>query len=631
MQFRLGPWVIRPEMGTVASNGETSHVSPKAMEVLVCLARRQGQVVGKDEIFREVWTNTFVSDDSLTRCIVELRRTFRDDAREPTLLKTIPKRGYVLLSPVEWDESGRFDEAQPSAFPLATGANPDAGSHSQEDSVERHRFSLHKRDIALMAAVLMCVLIALIPLNLRRPTESSRAHVLRTVAVLPLANLSADPEQEYFADGMTEQLITELARMRAFDVISRTSVMRYKGVKRPLRDVARELSADAVVEGTVLRSGMKVRVTAQLIDSSTDKHLWSDSFERDLGDVIPLQASIAHAIAEQLNVTLSPGEQERSGLSQKVNPDAYDAYLRGWYFQNRAQYAKAASYFEKATVADPNFALAHALLFEADSMIHYGQDEPFSQRALQAIEKARQMDDTLAEVHDGLGDVLTSRDWDWTAAGEEYRRAVELNPASVDAALHYAYWFHVQRRWQEAEEQVSHALRIDPVSPQINAQMLMLMVNTHQYERAVRQFHKLVELEPSYIGAYYLIGIAHWDAGNATDAAAAFTKMEALAGASPNVSAELSAAAFSGTLHQYAEKRITQLRRKAMRSYVSPLDLAAWCVLADEKEQAISFLQQAHHSGRVARLSWINANALFDPLRPDPRFQAVLRGMHLAR
>jgi tetratricopeptide (TPR) repeat protein len=161
--------------------------------------------------------------------------------------------------------------------------------------------------------------------------------------------------------------------------------------------------------------------------------------------------------------------------------------------------------------------------------------------------------------------------------------------------------------------------------------MLMLMVNTHQYERAVRQFHKLVELEPSYIGAYYLIGIAHWDAGNATDAAAAFTKMEALAGASPNVSAELSAAAFSGTLHQYAEKRITQLRRKAMRSYVSPLDLAAWCVLADEKEQAISFLQQAHHSGRVARLSWINANALFDPLRPDPRFQAVLRGMHLAR
>jgi tetratricopeptide (TPR) repeat protein len=271
------------------------------------------------------------------------------------------------------------------------------------------------------------------------------------------------------------------------------------------------------------------------------------------------------------------------------------------------------------------------LLFEADSMIHYGQDEPFSQRALQAIEKARQMDDTLAEVHDGLGDVLTSRDWDWTAAGEEYRRAVELNPASVDAALHYAYWFHVQRRWQEAEEQVSHALRIDPVSPQINAQMLMLMVNTHQYERAVRQFHKLVELEPSYIGAYYLIGIAHWDAGNATDAAAAFTKMEALAGASPNVLAGLSAAAFPGTLHQYAEKRITQLRRKAMRSYVSPLDLAAWCVLADEKEQAISFLQQAHHSGRVARLSWINANALFDPLRPDPRFQAVLRGMHLAR
>ena len=635
MQFRLGPWLVRPEMGTVGCNGETSHVSPKAMEVLVCLARRQGQVVTKDELFREVWTNTFVSDDSLTRCIVELRRTLHDGAREPTIIKTIPKRGYVLLPAIEWQSNGQ----SPTAIPNSIQPNPEAlgtqqavllppGS-TQYVSFKKHRISFSKHGIPLIGAALLCIVFVLISVNWRR-TNQTKVHPIRTVAVLPLANLSADPEQEYFADGMTEQLITELARRRAFDVISRTSVMRYKGVKQPLRQIAGELSADAIVEGTVLRSGMKVRVTAQLIDASTDKHLWSDSYERDLSDAIPLQSGVARAIAEQLNFRLSPQEQERSTLSHRVSPEAYDAYLHGWYFHNRAQYAKAASYFEKATIADPNFALAHALLFESDSMIHYTQDEPFSDRALQAIERARQLDDTLAEVHDGLGDVLTTKDWNWAAAGEEYRRAIEIDPASVDAALHYAYWLHVQRRWQEAEEQVNRAMRIDPVSPQINAQMLMLMVNMHQYERAMRQFHKLVELEPTYTGAYYLIGIAHWDSGNLGQAAAAFTRMEALGGASSGEINALSAAVARDGLAGYAHERIRQLQQKALHSYVSPLNFAALYVLAGDKEQAISLLQQAYKSGRVARATWINANALFDPLRPDPRFQAIVRGMHLA-
>ena len=612
MDFCVGLWLVRPEMDTIIGEGQACHISPKAMEVLVCLARRQGRVVGKDEIFQEAWAATFVSDDALTRCIGELRRAFHDDAREPSVIQTIPKRGYLLLAPVTWDQNGATSTAPSGPEAVAPAQAPHSTSW--------------KRRWTLPAVGLIVLAAALLALIARRPWRAGAPPAVRRIAVLPLTDLSGDPAQEYFADGMTEQLITELAQVSAWRVISRTSVMRYKGTKQPLRKVARDLEADSVMEGTVLRSGGRVRITAQLIDAQTDVHLWSGAFERDVSDVLSLQGGIARAIAGELNVTLSPREHTRLSRTRKMVPEAYEAYLRGRYFLDRAQYPKAASWFEQAIIKDPGFALAHALLYEADSMVTFGQSLPFSERALKAAERARELDGSLAEGHVASGDVKFWANWDWKAGEAEFRRAVELDPGSADAALHYAGCLHALTRWDAAERELRRALLLDPVSPALNLHMLMLLLDTHRYQLALEQFQTLVELDPNSAVAYSLVSQVYAALGREEETTAAFLKAEALYGGSPENVKALDAAARLGGFHGCLRKRIEQLHEEAKRGRVLPVTLADVYVQLGEKDKALEFLEAAYQQ-RVPRLMWIKARATWDPLRSDPRFQSLLRRM----
>ena len=476
--------------------------------------------------------------------------------------------------------------------------------------------------VACLAAILLVV-------NARRehaPPNASLPGRIRSIAVLPLANLSGDAGQEYFSDGMTDQLITELAQLGACDVISRTSVMRYKGTRQPMRDIARELAVDGVIEGTVLRSATRVRITAQLIDAATDTHLWAGSFERELSDVIELQADLARTIAGQLNLTLSAQAKNRTRLARKVVPEAYEAYLQGWYFFDRGQFPKAASYFEQATISDPDFALAHALLFEADSMEAFLQDLPLSERSLKAMEKARELDDNLAEVRDAVGDVEIAKNWNWNGAEAEYRRAIELDPGSVDAALHYLYYLHELGRWQEAEQQMKRALRVDPVSPTINLEMLRLLVDTRQYNLAQEHFRKIIELDPSNGSAYDEMVTVYAALGREADATSAFLKAEALSGTSPDHLDALAAAAGSGGFHACLRKKIEQLLAQTQRGYVSPLTFARLCARLGANDEALRLLEESYRR-HLPRLIWIKSRAVWDPLRSDPRYQSLLRGM----
>ncbi len=472
------------------------------------------------------------------------------------------------------------------------------------------------------AAVLLAIAIAAIAWKAGIIAPKRRPSI-RSIAVLPLLNLSGDPAQEYFADGMTEQLITELARMRGWDVISRTSVMRYKGTRQPLREIARELGVDAVVEGTATRSGGRVRITAQLIDAAADRHIWSDSFERDLTDVLELQAGIARTIAGQVGLTLTPSPQVRPRLPPNITPEAYDAYLQGWFFFNRAQYRKAASYFEQATLLDPNFALAHALLGESEGMVAFGQDSRPGQRALQSAERARQLDDTLSEGHALAGDALIEN-FQWEAGLAEYRRAVELDPGSIDASFHYVVGLHMLARWQLVEQELRRALRLDPVSPIVNLQMLRVLVDTHRYDRAQEQFRKLIELDPNNAAAWFEIAGAYSGLGRENDAVAAFLKSEALSGASAEAVAGL--AASGGGWRGCVKTKITQLEPERNAGRISPHYLAGLYASMGDKEQALALLEAAWRERRP-RMIWIKARATWDPLRSDPRFQSLLRRM----
>ena len=452
---------------------------------------------------------------------------------------------------------------------------------------------------------------------------SPKRSAVRSIAVLPLENLSRDPEQEYFADGMTDQLIAELAQIGAWNVIARTSVMRYKRTRESVRKIGRDLGVDGVIEGTVLRSGERVRITVQLIDAGTEQHLWARSFERAPRDVIALQADIARTIAGELNLTLSPQQEARLGRQRTVPPDAYDDYLRGWYFFNRAQYQTAASYFERATRADPGFALAYALLGEADSMASFSQDLPPSDRALAAAAKARELDDSLAEVHALTGDAL-SMGWEWESGLVEYRRAAELDPASVDAARHYAIGLHAQRRWEASERELSRALHMDPASPLLNYQMLLLLVDMHRYEAALEQFQRLVELDPSSANAYSEASRIYGALGRDRDAVSAFLKSQSLSGASPESVNDLAVAAVHGGLQSCLRVQLQQLQQQSKHRHVSPVLLASVHARLGDEDTAFALLETAYREHNP-RLMWIKARSIWDPLRADPRFQDLLR------
>ena len=553
----------------------------------------------------------------LLEMITGQRAVGRTDAEQSSA--GLPKnvRDVVLRCLAE-EPADRFASAAELRAALAAAereAGPDA---SRSRRLRRRRIALTAMGLAIAGFGILWNAGMLAP----------HPSAIRSIAVLPLENLSGDPDQEYFADGMTDLLITELAQIRAWNVIARTSAMRYKRTREPVRKIGRDLGVDGIVEGTVLRSGQRVRITVQLIDGGTERHLWAASFEREAKDVIELQSDVARTIAGELNLTLSPQQQARLGRQRKVAPDAYDAYLRGWYSFNRAQYQTAASYFERATRLDPNFALAYALLGEADSMASFSQDLPATDRALAAAAKARELDDTLAEVHALAGDALFMK-WEWESGLAEYRRAAELEPSSVDAARHYAIGLHAQRQWEAAERELNRILHIDPASPLLNYQMLLLLVDMHRYEPALDQFHRLIELDPSSANAYSEASRIYSALGREPDAISAFLKSRSLSGDSAEPVNDLAAAARQGGIRTSLRVHLQQLQQQSKDGHVSPVLLAGICARLGDKDAAFALLEAAYQEHKP-RLMWIKARSTWDPLRSDPRFQDLLRRMRFS-
>jgi len=619
MDFRVGLWLVRPGMNRIENGPRSVRLTPKSMELLVCLAKREGRVVSKDELFQEVWPATHVTDDALTKCIGELRRAFGESRQAPAIIETISKRGYRIVVPVTW------------------GANDSMrnGEAPAPNEVVSAKQSVHppppwKRYLALAASgvlVLTTILLASAGGRLRSLLGiRTSPPAIRSIAVLPLTNLSSNPEQEYFADGMTDELITELAQIEAWKVISRTSVLQYRGTKKPIPEVARDLGVEAVVEGTVLRSGNRVRITAQLIQAATDTHLWSGSFEGELGDALALQRNIARGIAAGLRVKLGSHDQSRAGRNRAALPPAYEEYLKGRYFLNRNQFVKAASYFEQAAAKDPSFALAPALLYEADAMQAFRQDLPLPDRAIKALEAARMCDETLAEVRTDAGDIKFYWDWDWSAGEGEFRRAVELDPGSVDSIVHYAGCLHILARWDSALENYRRALELDPVSPRLHAQFVGCLLDAHRYQPAAEQLKKIKELDPNNEAAYQLEGQLFHLRGMENEAIAAYLQADALGGSTPEQVKELQQAAAMGGIRSYWKKRLEFLKRRAGQSRVPPLDFASLYVRAGDNDKAMEMLKTAYQQ-HAPRLVWIHARALWHPLRSDPRFQSLLRQM----
>ena len=456
---------------------------------------------------------------------------------------------------------------------------------------------------------------------------------IESIAVLPLANLSGDPAQEYFADGMTEELITNLGKISALRVISRTSVMRYKKTEKPLPQIARELGVDGIVEGSVLRVGDRVRITAQLIQAEQERHLWAESYERDLRDILALQSEVARAIAGEIKVKLTPQEQTRLASARPVNPEAHEWYLKGrflWERRTPEALKKSIEYFQQALEKDPGYATAYAGLADSyDVLASNGILLPKEvyPRARAAALKALELDNTLADPHAALGMVIYDYDWDYPAAEREFQRALELNPHCANAHHWYGFLLLTMGRLDEAMAAIKRARQLDPLAPRINANVGLFLYLTRHYDEAIEEISKAMELDPDHARTYDYLEWAYLQKGMYREAVQAAQKVASLRGESPEWVSGLGRAYERGGIRAAKRLELERSEAPSSRGYPRGEDFARLYAFLGEKERAFEWLEKGSREHTLLPV-YLRLDPQLDVLRSDPRFQDLLRRMN---
>jgi TolB-like protein/Tfp pilus assembly protein PilF len=449
------------------------------------------------------------------------------------------------------------------------------------------------------------------------------------LAVLPLENLSGDPSQEYFADGMTEELTTNLAKIKSLRVISRSSAMQYRKTQKPLAEIARALRVDAVVEGSVARSGDKVRITAQLIEARTDQHVWAEVYNRDLRDVVTLQGEVARDIAQKIRIAVTPEERAQLTGARRINPEAYEAYLKGRYYWNkRTEEAmrRAIPYFEQSMSKDPNYPLAHDGLADCWlSLGWYGYVSPkeaFPRGKAEAM-RALELDDSLAEAHTSLAFANMNYDWNWPAAEREFRKAIELNPNYANAHHWFGDYLSAVGQHEQAIAESRRALELDPLSPIINAWLGWRYYFARQFDRAIDQYRETLEIDPNFVPVHLVLGQAYEQKGMLKEAIAELEKASSLSKGAPLYASSLAHAYAVAGRRSETETMLHQADERAQHAYVPSFHVAIMYAGLGRKDETIAWLERGYQE-RSAWMVWLKVDPRFDFVRSDARFQNLL-------
>jgi TolB-like protein/Tfp pilus assembly protein PilF len=459
------------------------------------------------------------------------------------------------------------------------------------------------------------------------------ASQMRSLAVLPLENLSRDPEQEYFAEGLTEALITTLAKIGELRVVSRTSAMQYKGVHKPLREIARELEVDAIVEGTILRVGRRVRITAQLIDAPKETHLWAESYERDLRDVLTLQSEVAQAIAREVRVKIAPQEQAHLAQPHPVDPEAYEAHLKGRYHWNRRSreaLPKAVQYFQQAIAKDPTYAAAYSGLADCLSVLGYWGLVPPDEgcgKAKGLAHKALGMDHSLAEAHASLAFATMFYDFDFVTAEREFERSIELNPRSGTAHQWFGLSLGYMGRYEEGFTEVKRAVRLDPHPMTFQILGSILFFAARRFNQAVEQFEKALEADARFAQAHSMLGLTYAYLSKPESGIAHARRAVELSKGAPFFVAMLGGVYAAAGYREEAQNILDQLQELAKQRYVQPYAVGVLCAALGKKNEALRWLETAC-MGHDPLMVCLKTDPRFDNLRSDPRLQDLLRRMN---
>jgi len=631
--FRFGTYEVSLQSGEVRKAGLRIRVQQQPMKLLEILLERPGEVVTREEFRSRVWPNDNFGDFDLALNIAigKLRSALGDSAENPRFIETLPKRGYRFIAEVSVvDGDPRGKGSGPATGDLAETDPVDEIENAKLTVASRHQLSPTRR---IAVAIALVLILSILAIWLFRSRERAPTGI-RSLAVLPLENLSGDAAQNYFADGMTDELITDLAQISALRVISRTSAMVYRGARKPLPQIARELNVDAVVEGTVLRSGDQVRITAQLIDASTDRHLWSQSYEGELRDTLALQKRVAGAIADQIRINLTPQEQAALKTVRVANPEAYESYLKGRYFWNKRTtdgLKVAIAYFNQSIDEDPKYAPAYSGLADTYALLGDWQyavmspKEAFPKAKAAAI-KALELDGTLGEAHNSLAFVLDGFDWDLDAGGKEFQRAIELNPGYATAHHWYAWHLSLLGRFDEAIAEMRKAENLDPLSLIINADLAEILGLAHAYDESILQSRKAIEMDPNFALAHNHLAEAYLQKHMYDEAVAEMQKAVQLSGGSPTCIANLARAYVASGKRSEAVKLLGELNKRSTYGYSNAAEIAMIYTSLGDADQAMTWLEKGYEER-------FNPGVLlrpgFDPLRSDSRFQSLLHRVGL--
>jgi TolB-like protein/DNA-binding winged helix-turn-helix (wHTH) protein/Tfp pilus assembly protein PilF len=634
--FHFGDFTLDQSRYRLQRGERILRLERQPMELLFLLVDKRGDLVTRDEVAHRLWGNTvFVEiDQSINTAIRKVRIALHDDPEAPCFVETVVGKGYRFAAPVVVNGEGTLS---------AKATLPDTPQPPQTRQSEAIPATpaqrMHRRVPVLMLLASIGAVIAIlasgwIAARHVRNTGSSAHPGIKSLVVLPLKNLSGDPGQEYLADGMTEALVSRLSSIHDLRVISRTSSMRLKNSNLSVPEIANELQVDVVVEGSVIREGNRIRVTAQLIRGTTDEHFWSETYDRELPDVLALQSGVAQAIARKVKVTLTGKEEQRLTASHTVLPEAYESYLQGLSSltnsNTQADIEKSIPYFEEAIRRDPAFAPAYVGLADAHAglgtVIVGGDPNLERPKVVSAARKALELDPNLVEAHLLVAEIAQQQ-WRWAEAEAEYQRALELAPNDSNVYGGLADWLLSQGRTVEALESAERAHGLDRFGSTTRG-IAWILFQSRRYDEAIRELRSSLDVHPNDGGALWLLGFTLVFKGKASEAIPLLERAAALADRSSGFIDVLAAAYARAGRRSDALRILAELKRRKQHGYVASASFVIVYLGLGQNEQAFAWLEEAYKE-RSNMLQFVKVHPLFDPLRGDPRFADLLHRVGL--
>ena len=630
---RFGAFEINLDSGELRKHGIRLRLSGQPFQVLAVLVERAGDVVTREELHSKLWqVDTFVDfDHGLNNAVARIREVLEDSSGTPRYVETIPRRGYRFIAPLDARRAiisltppeSKIIPSHSITGPAATGLS--------ELAAETRFTPSGLWALLTGAAVLAAFAVGFV--LYRSTVKSTGRPAINSLAVLPLKNLSGDQAQEYLADGMTEELIGRLAGIHDLRVISRTSSMHFKDTKLSAPEIAKALRVDAFVEGSVMREGGRIRVHAQLIRGSADEHFWSETYDREMGDVLALQSEIAQAIAEKVKVTITGQEHTMLVAARRVSPEVYESYLKGRFGSRntRAELEESITCFEEAIRKDPTFAPAYlglASAYENLSLILVGAPpNEMRPKVISAAQKALELEPGLAEAHVLLAAVY-QRQWQWSQAEAEYQRALQLKPNDAGAHLGFADWLLCQGRTEEALAWARRARELDPLEDTGGVHIGWILFHARRYDEAIRELRSVLAVHPDSATAHWYLGFALIGKGQPKEAIPELERTASLMYRSPG-SVELlaTAEAYAGRRNK-ALRLLDELKQRRQKSYVPAGAFINPYLALQDYNEAFSWFERAY-AEQSGILQFLKVHPFFDPIRGDVRFEDLVRRVGL--